>query len=148
MNRYILGGLLILLLGSGLGGFYLGRGQKEVQIVEKEGKAVIQYKDRVVTVTKTIKPDGTVTEITKTEEKSRDTEIDTRSSDTTTKSLSSTYSLGLKYWLPISIDIINPAQYSLEGLEITGGYRLVGDSWLDLGVKLDRSVALGLSVKF
>lgn len=139
---------LILLVGSGLGGYYLGRGQKEIQVVEKEGKTVIQYKDRIVTVIRTVKPDGTVTEITKTEEKSRDTEIDTRSTSTDTKSLASNYSLGVKYWLPISVDIINPSQYSLGGLEVTGGYRLVGDSWLDLGVKLDRSVALGLSVKF
>lgn len=143
---------LVLLAAAGLAGFYLGRGQREVvveeRIVEKRGETVTKYVDRVVTVTKIIRPDGTVEETTKTEDRagsseSRSSERDS-SNSSKTKSLASNYSVGAKYWITSVSAMSRP---ELQQIEVTAGRRILGDIWADIGVRTD-SVAVGVSLKF
>lgn len=153
-----------------IGGFYTGKGQTRVEIQEKvvrvEGESKTVYKDRVVTVTKTVKPDGTTTETTKTEEKEGSKETKTASKDTakstvTTPTLSN-YSLGLKYWASLDdkLDMRKMSNY-----EVTVGKRMLGEIWLIGGFRpgsearltgdgggssprLDKQVSLGISFNF
>lgn len=148
-NKYLI--VLVLLVASGLGGFYLGRGQKEIQIQEKivttEGESHIEYRDRIVTVTKIVRPDGTTEETTKTEEKEgteeKKTKVAEKDKSRTEKSLASNYSLGAMYRLKYG-DLTRSA---LNSVEVTGGRRLIGDVWLDVGATTS-DVAVGLSVKW
>lgn len=133
----------LVLGGTFLGGLYIGKGQKEVVTIEKTGKTVVKYKDRIVTVTKIIKPDGTIEETTKTEDREGSTKEKTVDNSSTTKSLASDYSIGAKYW----IRGLEEVEY--RNVEITAGRRMFGEIWLDVGVlPLEREVAVGLSFKF
>lgn len=146
MNKYIIG--LAVAVALLVGGYYLGKGQKEViteeKIVYKEGETKII--EREIIKEKIIRPDGTIEERTiekdkSTEEKSK--EIEREKSQSVTPILSR-YSLGAKYWPDLSIR----QQWNKDNLEITTGYRVWGEAWVDVGYKLDNSVSLGLSLKF
>jgi len=153
INKYTIGFLVVL--AAALGGFYVGRGQKQVEIQEKvvtiKGETLTVFKDRIVTVTKIVRPDGTVEETTRTEEKEgkKETKIaeKKKETDSVTTSIASTYSLGLKYWAPLS-DIPNVSRARvMDNYEVTAGYRLLGDVWLEAGYKLDKQVSVGLRVQ-
>lgn len=151
---------LVVLLGVFLGGFYTGRGQKEVQIVEKkvevkgEDKTQIVYRDRIVVHTVTKYPDGTtVTQEKVTDQdttKTEDKKVETIASSSSNKTISnlSNYSLGLREHL--NYTALLPTSESLRhGLEFTAGRRLFGDIWLDLGVMPDsHDISLGIRVDF
>jgi hypothetical protein len=141
MNKYTLAGLLILLVGTAAGGYYLGRGQ--VEVVEKVGKTITVERVRTVTITKTVHPDGTTTETTTT----RDEEKDKTSTkkDSTSTPLLSDYSVGAKYWMGQGR---SPTNY-YGNVEVTAGRRLVGDVWLEAGViPLQLQGSIGFSVRF
>lgn len=151
---------LILLVGCFLGGFYTGRGQKEIQIVEKkvevkgEDKVEIIYRDRIVehTITKfangtTIIADKVTNEnTTKNEEKKIEAKSDI--SKSTTTSTASNYSLGLREHMNYSA--LLPTSTSLKnGAEVTAGRRLFGDIWLDIGVMpVNHDISIGIRVDF
>lgn len=137
-------GVLLLAAGLFLGGYYSGKGDKEVQIIEKVGETRTVYKDRIVTVTKIVRPDGTVEETTKTEEKEGSSEETTVDRDTHTKPALSDYSLGAKYWRDYESLLSDD---HLGSLEVTAGRRLLGEVWLDMGVR-KQSFAVGVSVNF
>lgn len=149
-------GVLLLLAACVLGGFYLGKGQKEVQVQEKivykEGETKIVYKDRTVIHEKIVKPDGTVIERDITKDISQ--EVERRSKEIAeqmiknTKPVLSNYSLGVKYWLPVSMDVLHSDTYKLNNTEIQAGRRLMGEVWGQVGYKLDNSISLGVSVQF
>jgi len=158
---------LVTMLLIFLAGFWTGKGQKEIEVqyqdrvVEKEvkGETQIVYKDRVVTVTKTVKPDGTTTETTRTEEKSKDetkttekTEVAKEESGNRTETpVSSNYSLGVSYVAVIRSynDLLPGLSPSVSNIQITAGRRLLGDLWLDIGVAPVGGVySLGVSFKF
>ncbi len=161
---------LIILIGVFGGGFYAGKGQTRVEIQEKvvrvEGESKTVYKDRIVTVTKTVQPDGTTTEVTKTEEKEGSKETRTTSDEkdrkTVTTPILSKYSLGLKYWASLDdkIDVSRMSNY-----EVTAGYRVLGEVWVIGGFRpgsearltgdgggssprLDKQVAIGIAFNF
>lgn len=142
--------LSIILIGIiGVGCFYLGKGQKEVvteeKIVYKEGKERIVEKE--IIREKIIRPDGTIEERIIEKDKDtdrRDKEID-RDSSTKVTPILSNYSLGIKYWPSVDSQIL---KYDHRNIEITAGYRVWGEAWVDVGYKLDNSVSLGLSFKF
>lgn len=157
MNKYTVLGSIILIGVIGAGCFYIGKGQREIvieeKIIYKEGETKIEYRDRTVIKEKIIKPDGTIIEreITKNIEKEiekRSKELAQEISKKITPVLSN-YSLGVRYWLPLSYnELLNRQTYSKEGLEITAGKRIVGEIWLEGGYKLDNSFSLGVSYKF
>jgi hypothetical protein len=154
MNKYLIG--IAIAVAVFLAGLYTGKGQTQVQvqekIVEKAGETTTVYRDRIVTVTKVQKPDGTIEETTRTEEKEgrKEEKLVVREKDkstVTTPNLSK-YSLGLKYWAPIS-DILDVGRVKdSKNYEITAGYRVLGEVWLQTGYKLDKQVSLGIAVQF
>lgn len=155
MNKYIIG--LVVAAGLFLGGFYTGRGQKQVEVQEKvvtiKGETLTVFKDRIVTVTKIVRPDGTVEETTRTEEKEGKKETKTaekkKETDSVTTSIASKYSLGLKYWASFD-DKFSDTRETVRDTgryEVTAGYRLMGDVWLEAGYRLDKQVSLGLRVQ-
>lgn len=144
---------LILILAVFLGGYYSGKGDVEIQtvekIVEREGKTVTVVKDHIITVTKTVEPDGTTTEVTKTEDKSTDKTKETHVTDldksTVTTPVLSRYSLGL--FGQVRDIQVSKLQEVHPQLGISAGVRTFGDVWLKLGViPADKSIQLGLEM--
>lgn len=138
-----IGLVTVLLAAAFAGGLYLGRGQREVVTVEKKGEERLVYKDKIITVIRTVKPDGTVTEETRTEDRSG-----TKSSSTTDRSVAtksqSKYRLGFKYWKDYSDPLNFQPSKDVEGI---AGLRLLGPVHLELGVRKD-SASIGLSLEF
>jgi hypothetical protein len=153
-NKYFIAAILALALF--VAGFYTGKGQKEIEIQEKvvqiKGETQVLIKDRIVTVTKVVRPDGTVEEITRTEDKdrketSRSEEI-AKEKSKVTRSIASQYSLGLKYWVPNS-DILDVGRVrDINNYEVQVGRRLVGEVWLQGGYRFDKQVSIGLQLQF
>lgn len=153
----IAGAMLLVAFGGG----YLYRGDPEpvVQVVEREklvevqvkGETTVEVRDRIVTVVRTVKPDGTVTEKTRTEEKDQSSkEVVTEAvrvqerTSTTLPMAASRYSLGIGYrgQLPI-----RPPTY--QDLLVTGGYRISSSPvWLEFGVTGRRELVLGLRLEW
>lgn len=141
---------VLLLSAAYVGGYWTGSGNVTTveKRVEVEGKTQIVYRDRIVTHTVVVAPDGTRTESDKTEEVAQDTSNETNSSSddkSTTPQLAS-YSIGARYHLqPLSFadTLANP----YRGLEITAGRRILGEVWVDLGVQpLNKDVSLGVRI--
>ncbi len=151
MNKYV--ALLIAAVVLFGAGFYAGKGQTQVEIQEKvvyrDSETRVEYRDRTVTVTKIVRPDGTTEETTRTEEKEKSEETTIverdRQKEKLTTLVLSDYSLGLKYWASLSdkLDIRDRNNY-----ELTAARRLIGEVWVQGGVRMDKSVAVGLSVQF
>jgi hypothetical protein len=151
---------LIVLVATAIGGYVTGKGDKEVviqeKVVTKEGITKIVYKDRIVTVIKEIKPDGTVTETTKTEEKDKvvdktDKETDS-SKDSTTTPAAPRYSLGL-YAInsditrePLSKDTaLDKSKYNVG---VSAGINVFNPIWLKFGyVPTVKQVSVGLELQ-
>lgn len=156
MNKYVLISLVILLVGSVAGGYYLGKEQVQTEVQEKvvyrDAETKIEYRDRTVIKERIVAPDGTVTEREIDKDISRDVDKKSTSSsterDTITTPTLSRYSLGLKYWLPLDNRLLNVDTYSSKQIEVTAGYRMLGEVWLIGGYKLDNSVSVGLSLQF
>lgn len=150
------GAIGLALLGLFAWGYYLGKGQTEVRtevqdrIVYKEGETHTVYVDRIVTVTKTVKPDGTVTEVTKTEDKNTTKETKNEqvaketSKETTVKSTQSQYSLGVGYRPTFDREHL----YDYSRFEATAGYRVIGPAWIELGLRpATRDFTIGVRVE-
>lgn len=153
-NKYFL--IAVAAIAIFTGGFYIGRGQKEVEIQEKvvtvKGETQVVVRDRIVTVTRVVKPDGTIEESTRTEDRdrketSRSEEV-AKEKSKVTRSIASQYSLGLKYWVPNS-DILDVGRVrDMNNYEVQVGRRLVGDVWIQGGYRLDKQVSIGLQLQF
>ena len=125
-------------------GYWQGRGQKEIQIVTREGK------ERIITVTRTVekirivRPDGTVEEHEKVidstkDEKSRETET-----ARITRSLLTNYTAGIRYHIDS-----RPWEDSYGKTEIVVGRRMLEQFWLDAGIRTSTKqpeVSLGISM--
>lgn len=153
INKYTIG--LLITLGVFIGGFYVGKGQSSVEVQEKvviqKGETVFQYRDRVVTVTRVVKPDGTIEETTRTEDKEGKKEEKTASNEknkaTVSTPILSKYSLGLKYWAPIT-DTYSMDTRDKNRYEVTAGYRVMGEIWITGGYRLDKQASIGLQLQF
>jgi len=154
MNKYVIG--LVVTVAIFLGGYYMGKGQTRVEIQEKivreKGEKEIVIRDKIITVTKIQKPDGTIEETTKTEDK-QSAEKSKSSSTEKDKVVVSTpilskYSLGLKYWASIDDKLDEGKLKDKNKYEVTAGYRALGEIWVVTGFKLDKSVAVGLQLQF
>lgn len=127
--------------------------------VEVQGETKVEYRDRIVTVTKTVLKDGTTTETTKTEEKAKETSHETVEhsiTDSTSKEskngpaapvqVGDRYSLGLRYQpAPSSIRSVTTARdpYAI-GLQL--GRRVIGPVWVDVGITGHRDVSIGIRI--
>jgi hypothetical protein len=170
---YKIGGGLLLLLATFLGGFLTGRGQvrtetvfqdrivvQEKQVVVKEKaevQTVVQWRDRIVTVTKVVERDGTTKETTTTEEKQQDKrqeEIATHNStekqtstDTThteiSKSAEPKYSVGVRF-LPVGMAPLLGS--TKDNFTITVGRRLLGPLYGDVGINGKKEVSIGFRI--
>lgn len=146
----------ILIAGVGVAaGLYIGRGQVETttdtQVSHDKTKTVVV--ERIVTVTKTVHPDGTTTETTKTDEKQVDSS--TSNNDTTThtetKPVLAQYSLGLGIKETMTWDELNPkvlAQYS-DKYYVSAGMRVLGPAWIETTYQPGtKQLSLGLRIEF
>lgn len=111
------------------GGFYAGSGRVEVQEITKEGKSETIYRDRIVTVTKTILPDGTVTETTKNEDRTGSTTNETKSNEKLTIPALAQWSLGAGLERQATFDsVLSP---KLGDYYVSGGMRALGPVWVE-----------------
>jgi hypothetical protein len=138
-------GLALLLLGFAWG---FSRGQENVEtvvqerIVVKEGETKVEYRDKIVTVIKEVKPDGTITETTKTEDKQGTKEkkksiVDNQKKQET-KPVLPTYSVAGGVVASLGPDILTPGYY------ISGGYRVLGPAWIEVGGNTKKELTLGI----
>lgn len=148
--KLIIGGLLLI------GGFIAGvkwGSTHTVETVTKEvkGETITVVKDRIITVTRTVYPDGTVTETTKTEEKDK-----TKKKKETQKDSGKVivykmpkYSLGytLRPKWPRGDEDLLPGPAISHG--VTAGYHIGYNLWLKAGaIPSDKIYTLGLEVQF
>lgn len=149
INRIKLLAAVLLLLGAFSAGMKWG---STTQVIEKEvkGETVTVYKDRIVTVTKIIKPDGTVEETTKTEEKDKTKkEKETKKEPVVVAKSKSKYSVGYilrPHWPKGENDLL-PGPAVSHG--VSAGYNLLDPLWLKFGViPSDKIYTIGLEVQF
>lgn len=125
-----IGAIFLFLLGYGLGSRAAAPGRSNTA---SSGDISKHEEDRIVTDTKTTKPDGTVVESHKTEKK-------IASSETTTQVVSSTpepgpptnYSLGVKYWGNYT-DLLRRPDWTQA--EVVLGRRVLGLLWGEVGIR-------------
>ena len=145
-------GLVALILATACGYFY-GKGDKEVviqeKVVTKEGETRTVYKDRIITKTKIIRPDGTVEE--REETKQSDKVVDKKKTstekekDTESRPILAKYSVAGYVLLPVeSISTIRTAS---PDYGVIGGYRLIGPVWLEAGGNTRKEFQLGVRIE-
>ncbi len=146
LTPYIATAVIFLALG-----LYLGRGQvaKTSDVSMQTGTSVVQTRDKVVVVTKTTKPDGTVTETTRTEDiqKTADTKtVDTETKTTSTPVLSK-YSLTLGIRPVLNWSEINP-QSVLGEYYLGAGMRVLGSAWVEADFQPStKQLSLGIRIE-
>lgn len=160
---YKLGIYLIIILVLVGGGYYSGHkstnqascpaGEVKTIVVDKEGetKTLTVFKDRIVTVTKIVKPDGTTEEHTSTEEKEQEQHIDQTIKEHVVsvdiKPNLTRYSLGL--YFPLKFSRFVPTRPSVKDVDLMFGVRTISNLWLDGGYNFkDKSVLIGLRYDF
>lgn len=146
--------ILPLLLAIGLfsGGFYLGRGDKQIEerIIVKKGETEVKIIERTVEKIRIVKPDGTVIE----KEIVKDKDSKTKEKDKISESESiispvmSNYSVAASVWVPLDKRLIDRRTYSIDSIEVSVGRRLLGDAWVDAGYRLNNELSLGLRLQF
>lgn len=139
--------LVILLGGAFYGGYYYGGAGETKTVTVHDVQTVEKIVDHVVTVTRTVKPDGTITEITKTEDKQDDKQHNEQNSDTSISSNLPDYSLGVRYHVVVGSlqdTVLNP----YRGIEINAGRRLLGPIWGEVGIQpLQKDISIGVRIE-
>lgn len=143
-----LGIVLATLTLTFLAGLWTGKGQVKVEthIVKEKGEVVTKVVTQIVTVTKTVRPDGTVTETTRTENKEADTKEKTETSDknkVTTPSASD-WGVGGGAVASFGSDLRTVPSVDYYG-EVSR--RVIGDVWVDLRVDTSRAIGLGVRIE-
>ena len=146
----ILLGVLIFLLGAYLGIKFGSTHTTETVTKEVKGETVTIVKDRIVTVTRTVYPDGTVTETTKTEEKDKSkNKKETKTQPVVIAKPRPKYSVGyvLRPKWPRGQNDLLPGPAISHG--VTVGYNLLDPVWLKFGIiPSDKIYTLGLEIQF
>lgn len=148
----LLGAVLAVVGAFILGAKFASTHSVETVTVTKEvkGETVTVFKDRIITVTKVVKPDGTTVETTKTEEKDKTTNKKKSTTEPVVVSRPhARYSLGYiarPKWPRGDNDLL-PGPAISHG--VTAGYHLGYDVWLKAGViPSDKIYTLGVEVQF
>jgi hypothetical protein len=144
----LLAGVFVFLLG-----IYIGIKWGSVHtVVEKEvkGETITVYKDRIVTVTKIVRPDGTKEETTKTEEKDKSKKKkETKTEPVVVSKPKPKYAVGyiLRPKWPKGEKDLLPGPAVSHG--VSAGYNLLDPLWLKFGViPSDNIYTLGLEIQF
>ncbi len=144
---------LIVLGGSFAGGFWTGRGNKEVEIreVKTKGETIVKTVEKIRWKERIVHPDGTIVE--REHEEDRDTKTHDKETvsekDKSVRPTQSNYSLGIAYWASFREPLPEQSKgISYDAVELRVGRRIVGDFWIDLGYRLDRSLSLGVRAEF
>lgn len=141
-------GALTAIVIAGAVGFWYGSGQGKTVTVEKEVvRTETQWKDHIVTIVKTVKPDGTIEEKTVTEEKEGTVKKEKDSVDTHVTPSLAQYSLGVRYQSSYSELVSRTLTSPGKGVEVSAGRRILGPLWGELGVGMER-VTLGIRYEF
>lgn len=152
MYSYLITLLIGLLGGAGSAWYFLPKEvvtvetQKEVEVIRTETK----WRDRIVTVTRTVTPEGTVTEVTRTEEKEgesrTDSEREATETATTTTPHSARYSVAVGYNTKYTElhDIYRP---SPDRIQAELGYRVLGPIWGTVGGNREH-ISVGVRYEF
>jgi hypothetical protein len=149
MNKYTLA--LILVLASGGLGYYLGSGNVRVEekIVKEKGEVQIREVEKVVTITKIVRPDGTVEETRREEDKTRDEKQKSSNTEilSSKEPMQSQYSLGLSFRSEYSEmqNIIRESRM-LENYTVDLGRRILGPIWVEVGAGSEQ-YTLGVRVE-
>lgn len=146
LNKYLLGILTaaILLGASYFFGYKSGLGNVITNTVEVKGNTEVVERYKIITVTKIVKPDGTVEETTKTEDKDSKSSTSSSGKNVAVTPRSNKYSLGL-----FAVSKLNREEYRklLPGVSV--GYNLGKDTWVKLGyVPADNMVMMGIEIQF
>ena len=130
----------IALIGAAFGsGFYLGKGKREVQVVEREAKKEIQVVEKVVEKIKIVKPNGTVIEKEIFRDKNINTKKETSGYSQKVKSNESKYSFSSGLILTKS----KPIEYYGGA-----GLRLIGPFWIETMVRSNlKELTVGLRME-
>jgi hypothetical protein len=152
INKLKLIAAVLLIVGAFILGAKLGSTHTtETVTKEVKGETVTVFKDRVITVTKIVRPDGTTEETTKTEEKDKTkTKKETKKdSGTVVVYKIPKYSLGYvaRVRLLPEEDNILPRPTISHG--VTGGYHIGYNVWLKAGaIPSDKIYTLGVELQF
>lgn len=146
LNKWLFGILTAaILLGSAyFFGYKSGLGNVVTQTVEVKGATETVEKYKIITVTKIIKPDGTVEETTKTEDKDTKNSSSSSGKNVAVTPRSNKYSLGL-----FAASKLNRQEYQKLLPGVTAGYNLGKDCWIKLGyIPADSIVMIGIELQF
>ena len=143
-------GLAVVVLLSSFGvGWYYGSGQKEVQVITKEGKTTTIVKDKIITKIVEVFPDGTRKETTKEEESSRKETIKETITDTGTP-VKEDYRVGAAYWVRNVSDVMEPGHIS-NGLSVSLSRRVAGPIWVEVQGRPSgnrKELAVGVAIQW
>jgi hypothetical protein len=144
--KWIIGASLIA--GIFYAGYHTGAGKVITTTERIKGETEIVYKDRIVTVTKTVQPDGTVTETTKTEDSSKTEKTKTEANKVAVAAARMKYSLGL-FTMPKVIRGGGEIKRVSLLPGVSAGYNLGNEVWLKLGyVPADSIGVIGIEIHF
>lgn len=144
----------IILLAAFIGGYITGQREEQVvyrtKIKEVVGETQTVWRDRIIVVTKTVKPDGTVVEKTTTAEKNKQQEkkyeqvAATHGKETT----ASTGEID-QYSLAASWALSRYHPPTRQDYQVTGGLRLIGPAWIEAGYRqATGEFLLGMRLEF
>lgn len=143
--QYKIGGALLALILTFLGGYWSGSGNVKTvtQVKEVKGDTITKVVDHIVVVTRTVQKDGTVTESTSTEDKVADAKVSTDSTDRE-KSTSTV----LPNWGIGGGGVANYKELLKPEYYLTVDRRILGGIWGEVGATSDRRVMLGVKLEF
>lgn len=145
---YKIFGILTAVTIAGAAGFYYGSGRGKTVTVEKEVvRTETRWKDRIVTVIRTIKPDGTVVEETRTEDKEGSSVKDKQNDVVTTMPVLAKYSLGASYGVRYRDLLGDVSRPNPDRGEMRLGRRILGPVWGEVGLGL-KQVTFGIRYEF
>jgi len=137
-----------VVVGLFYAGYQTGAGKVVTVTEHVKGETGIVFRDRIVTITKIVQKDGTVTEITKTEDSSKTEKSKTDTNKIAVTAARMKYSLGL-FAVPkiVREDGAIKSVRLLPG--VSAGYNLGKEVWLKLGVvPADSSMSVGIEIHF
>lgn len=139
-----IGAGLVLLLAVFASGYWVGRGDKQIETreVRIKGDTVEKIVEKIVEKTRTVKPDGTVTETEIVRDKVQDKKETVVSNEKDTK-----ITPYLPKWGVGSGAIVGVDNFPEVGYYVGGRYRVLGSVWVESSVNTDKQVSLGISLE-
>jgi hypothetical protein len=142
LQKVLLGTLLLLAVFAG--GYWAGRGDKQVEIreVKVKGDVVEKIVERVVEKIRTVKPDGTVEEKEITRDITKDKKEKIVSNDKASKVTPYLPKWGVGGGAVVGVDT-----FPEVGYYVNGRYKVIGSIWVESSINTNKSVSVGISVE-